>query len=47
MTASLLNHLAECCPGREDARRALEREALPVKPESGPAKEPAKKVARR
>ena len=48
MTVSLLDHLAECCPGREDARRALEQEAAPlVKPAFKLARKPAKKVARR
>lgn len=48
MTASLLDHLAECCPSREDARRALEQEA-PLLAKTAPdlAKKPAKKVARR
>ncbi len=47
MTVSLLDHLAECCPGRDDARRALEQEAPLVKPPAKLARKPAKKVARR
>ncbi len=47
MLVSLLDHLAECCPGRDDARRALEQEAPPVKPPAKFARKPAKKVARR
>ncbi len=48
MTASLLDHLAECCPGREDARRALEQEAARVvKPAVKIVRKPVKKVAPR
>lgn len=48
MTASLLDHLAECCPSREDARRALEQEAAPVvKRAFKLARKPVKKVAPR
>lgn len=48
MTASLLDHLAECCPSREDARRALEQEASPVvKPAVKRAGKPVKKVTPR
>jgi hypothetical protein len=48
MTASILDHLAECCPSPEEARRALEQEAPQlVKPAPKPAKKPAKKALRR